>query len=127
MSGRSHHTFLKLTHSLWLQFLKSSHHMRRVVKLTHTGQLPPQLYGRLDPVRCVLCAGHTRPHTWRGSPARVSQAMWQAFMGDMAQLAEKHPYTQAPNASQMGHWLLCGLVGAVIGCVQQPASPLHTD
>ena len=45
-----------------VEFLKSSRGLGkgRVIKLSHSHQLPPQLMGRVDPVRSRLCLENTK-------------------------------------------------------------------
>jgi hypothetical protein len=81
-----------------VEFLKSSAGCaQRVIKLNHSPLVPSQLQGRIDP------------------------GLWGSFMTQMQQLADRHPYVVKPSGSQMLNWVLCGLLGAIIGlCAVNP-------
>jgi hypothetical protein len=71
-----------------VEFLKGNQGSKRIITLKHSpAQLPPQLQGRVDP-----------------------QA-WSAFMQDVQQVAQTHPYVVAPSAGRVCGWL----GGAVMG------------
>ncbi|KAK9829486.1 hypothetical protein WJX72_006152 [[Myrmecia] bisecta] len=69
-----------------------------MIKLNYNqAAVPPQLQQRLDP------------------------RIWQSFMVDVDELAKTHPYVERPSAKQGCQWVLCGLIGSVIGiCFVDP-------
>lgn len=77
-----------------VEFLKSSAGSKgRTIQLKHSAAVvPPQLAGRLSP------------------------QVWHAFMADIEQAAQQHPYVVKPSAGRVGSWVACGALGAIIGC-----------
>lgn len=75
-----------------VEFLKSNQGMHRIIRLNHNqGGLPPQLFGRIDLM------------------------LWAAFMQEVKQLADVHPYVQSPGAGKVAGWAACFAIGSIIG------------
>lgn len=75
-----------------VEFLKGNQGARRIINLMHNAAaVPQQLAGRINP------------------------GVWQAFMGDVEQAAQQHPYVTPPSAGRMGGWALAACVGSVLG------------
>ncbi|WIA31823.1 hypothetical protein OEZ86_002690 [Tetradesmus obliquus] len=75
-----------------VEFLKGNQGARRIINLKHNAAaVPQQLAGRINP------------------------GVWQAFMGDVEQAAQQHPYVTPPSAGRMGGWALAACVGSVLG------------
>eukprot|EP00882_Tetradesmus_deserticola_P011759 GHRQ01012444.1.p1 GENE.GHRQ01012444.1~~GHRQ01012444.1.p1 ORF type:complete len:167 (+),score=36.57 GHRQ01012444.1:727-1227(+) len=75
-----------------VEFLKGNQGARRIIHLKHSAAaVPPQLAGRINP------------------------GVWQAFMTDVEQAAQQHPYVLPPSAGRMGSWVGAALLGAVLG------------
>lgn len=135
-----------------VEFLRASQAgSGRIIRLNHSpGMLPPQLAGRLHPVRacwhngpcCKPAAafGVSRPSlhslqtnfpTCRKPCSRACalwmpaalQGFWQAFMEDAGQLSLQHPFTAKPTAKDYCNWAACFGLGAVVGlfCINPDA------
>lgn len=79
-------------HKVVVEFLKTGSGATRLIKLKHSAAVvPPQLNGRMP------------PH------------VWQAFMADIEQAAQQHPYVVKPSAGRVGSWVACGALMSVVG------------
>lgn len=95
-----------------VEFLKSAGGKAgRTIRLNHNpNAVPPQLQGRVDPVR-----GTQPPHTNPLINTTGSQELWASFMADVEAVANRHPYVVKPGAGRVAGWGGCMAVGAVLG------------